>query len=172
MPAGPDVLGRYGGVVVVRCTARLLKLLAPIEVAEVPPATHDWYANLVWIDRRKCLLLVHADTLFPVFVVDVRKSDLAKLGDYVTATIATALTSAGFAADHLGPLHPDDVQVARTASRSVLGFMNDMAATAEYITTRDGGITRLDVLELNAFLLRTPYNRDGYVRPIDAVRAI
>ena len=76
--------------------------------------------------------------------------ELAKLGDYVTATIAAALTSAGFAADHLGPLHPGDVQVARTASRSVLGFMNDMAATAEYITARAGGITRVDVPELNA----------------------
>ena len=50
--------------------------------------------------------------------------------------------------------------------------MNDMAATAEYITARDGGITHLDVLELNALLLRTPYNRDGYVRPIDTLRAI
>lgn len=157
---------------VVRCTARLLKLLAPIEVADGPPATHDWYANLIWIDRRKCLLLVHAGTLFPVFVAGVRKSELAKLGDCGTASIAAALTSAGFAADHLGPLHPDDVQVARTASRSVLGFMNDMATTAQYIAARSGGITQLDVLVLDALLLRTPNNRDGYVRPIDAVRAI
>jgi hypothetical protein len=157
--------------VVVRCTARLLELRAPIQLAEVPPAPHDWSANLLGIDRRKCLLLVHADTLFSVFVVGVRKPELAKAGDYVTSTITAALTDAGFAADHLGPLDPGDVQVARTASRSILGFMNDMAASAEYIAARSGGIARLDVQEFNAFLLRTPYNRDGYVRPIDAVRA-
>ncbi len=64
---------------IVRCTARLLKLLAPGELADVPPAPDDWYANLIWIDRRKCLLVVHADTLFPIFVANVRKAQPAKL---------------------------------------------------------------------------------------------
>ncbi|MFN2615181.1 MAG: hypothetical protein ABR552_10255 [Actinomycetota bacterium] len=31
-----------------------------------------WYANLLWFDRRKCLLLTLAPTLFSVSVADVR----------------------------------------------------------------------------------------------------
>jgi hypothetical protein len=161
---------RYGGAVIVRCTARLLKLLARGEVADVPPAPDDWYANLVWIDRRKCLLVVHADTLFSLFVADVRKPQLVKFGRYVAGTVATALADEGLAPDCLGPLDPTQVQVARTASRSGLGVMNDMAAMSERLAERAGDVTLLDIEELNAFLRRTPYNRGGHFRPIDAAR--
>lgn len=155
---------------IVRCTARLLALLSPRELADVPASPDDWYANLVWIDRRKCLLLVHADTLFPIFVADVRKPQLSKFGHYVAGTVAAALADQGLAPDCLGPLDPLDVLVARTASRSILGFMNDMASMSERVAAQSGGIAHLDVNELNALLRRTPYNRDGHVRPIDAAR--
>ena len=154
---------------VVRCTARLLKLLAPVEVADAQPAPDDWYANLIWIDRRKTLLVVHADTLFSVFVADVRKPQLSKL-DYLAGTVATALADEDLAPDCLGPLDPARVQIARTASRSVLGFMNDMASMSEHVAAQSGGVAHLDVEELNAFLRRTPYNRGGYFRPVDAAR--
>ena len=155
---------------ILRCTARLLKLLAPNEWVELPPAPDDWYANLIWIDRRKCLLVVHADTLFPIFVADVRKPQLSNFGQYLAGTVATTLADEGLPADCLGPLDPSWVQVARTASRHVLGVMNDMASMSERITAQRGGLRALDVGELNAFLRRTPYKRVGYFRPIDAAR--
>jgi len=161
---------RYRGAVIVRCTTRLLKLLPPSELADAEPTPDDWYANLIWIDRRKCLLMVHADTLFPVFVADVRKPQLSKFADYLAGTVATALADEGLAADCLGPLDPAKVRVARTASRSVLGVMNDMASMSQRIAEQAGGISGLDVEDLNAFLRRTPYKRDGYFRPIDAAR--
>lgn len=157
-------------MVIVRCTARLLALLAPGEVAVVPSAADDWYANLIWIDRRKCLLVVHADTLFSVFAADVRKPQLAKLGHYLTGAVATALGDEGLAPDCLGPLEPTQVKVARTASRSVLGFMNDMASMSRHLAQQAGGVRHLDIGELNAFLRRTPFNRGGYIRPIDVAR--
>lgn len=155
---------------IVRCTERLLKLLAARELADVSPAPDDWYANLVWIDRRKCLLVVHAETLFSIFVADVRKPQLANFGHYFAGTVATALADERLPSDCLGPLDPAQLRVTRTASRSVLGFMNDMAAMSEHLAARAGGVTRIDVEEHNAFLRRTPYNRDGYFRPIDAAR--
>lgn len=155
---------------IVRCTARLLRLLAPGEVADVPSAPNDWYANLIWIDRRKCLLLVHANTLFPVFIADVRKPQLTRFSVYLAGTVVTALADEGLSPDSLGPLDPAHVQVARTASRSVLGFMSDMASTSQYLAERAGGINHLDTGELNAFLRRTPFNRGGYIRPIEAAR--
>lgn len=155
---------------VVRCTARLLKLLTTNELAELPPATNDWYANLIWIDRRKCLLVVHRDSLFAVFVADVRKPQLSDFGDYVAGAVTTAMAEEGLAADCLGPLDPAQVHVARTASRSILGVMNDMASMSRHIAEQGGGIVSLDVEGLNAFLRRTPYKREGYFRPIDAAR--
>lgn len=156
---------------IVRCTARLLKLLAPAEVSDVSPAPDDWYANLLWIDRRKCVLLVHADTLFPVFSADVRIPQLSNFGQWVAGTVATALADEGLPADCLGRLDPRQVQVARTASRHVLGVMNDMASMTDHIVQQRGGLRELDVHDHQAFLRSTPYRREGsFVRPIDAAR--
>ena len=42
-----------------------------ITLADLPPADEDWYANLLWLDRQKCLLFTHAATLFSVFLARV-----------------------------------------------------------------------------------------------------
>jgi hypothetical protein len=79
--------------VVLRCTVRLLDLLGKRDVTLVDdvPSDEDWYANLLWIDRRKCLLLTHSGTLFPLFAADVRKGDLRFLGPLVVDLVQTAL---------------------------------------------------------------------------------
>jgi hypothetical protein len=136
-----------------------------IDVIEPPPSDEDWYANILWLERRKCLLLTHAGTLFSVFVPDVRAAELRPLGPYLAATVATALRSEGLPADAFGRLDADDVRIAKTANRSVLGFMNDMGVHIAY----DGGLGLCDADAISRQLRRTPYNRGGYVYPIDLV---
>lgn len=138
-----------------------------VPVVELPASEQDWYANLLWQDRRKCLLLTHTGTLFSVFTADVRAADLRPLGAYLVATVEEALRSERLPADALGPLDPTNVRVSTTASRSVLGFMNDMAAHVGYAVDAAGGLSRLDVAAINRQLRRTPYNRDGHLYPID-----
>lgn len=138
-----------------------------VPVGELPASEQDWYANLLWQDRRKCLLLTHAGTPFSVLAADVRAADLRPLGPYLVTTVEEALRSERLPADALGPLDPTNVQVSTTASRSVLGFMNDMAAHIGYAVDAAGGLSRLDVAAINRQLRRTPYNRDGYLYPID-----
>jgi uncharacterized protein DUF6933 len=50
-----------------RCATKMLALLGvrPAALVEAAPTCVDWYLNLLWIERRKCLLLTHAGTLFP-----------------------------------------------------------------------------------------------------------
>jgi len=95
-------------VVILRCTTRVLALLGirPQALPEVPATDDDWYANLFWVERRKCLLLMHTSTLFPVLVADVSKRDLRDVGSWVTRTIATALASERLGPATLGPLDP------------------------------------------------------------------
>ncbi|WP_425572494.1 DUF6933 domain-containing protein [Mycolicibacterium poriferae] len=70
-----------------RCTARVLALLGVSEPAIGEACATDWYAHMVWIDRRKCLLVTHAGTLFSVFMPNVTAAGLApdrpagRLGD-------------------------------------------------------------------------------------------
>ena len=162
--------------VVLRCTAKLLNLLGAREkdLASLEPSDVDWYANLLWLDRRKCLLLAHAGTLFAVFVADVRKADLLPLGSLAVRLIQRELRVEGLPLDTFGDLDLNSVHLAKTASRKVLGYMNEIARHCEYATAESGGLLRCDVERLNCELRRHLHlsrEAPGYFIPIDLVRA-
>lgn len=159
---------------VLRCTKRVLDLIGvgPRGLVAANPTDDDWYANLFWIDRRKHLLLAHAGTLFPVFVADVRKTDLLPLGLVAVRLIRNELGMENLAPDALGELDPNSVRIAKTASRTVLGYMNETAKYCEHAIARHRGLEQCDIGSLNReirrelHLLRRP---PGYFVPIDLV---
>ena len=117
---------------IVRCTVKLRALLDHQRQHQADPgcSERDWYANLLVIERRKCLLVTHAGTLFSVFVPDVRVAQLRPLGPFLVARIADQLRAEGLAERALGALDAGGVTIAGTASgRSVPGCMNDLAFT-------------------------------------------
>ena len=138
-------------------------------LAEPPPTDDDWYVNLLWFDRQKCFLFTHAGTLFSVFVAGVRKADLRPIAPYVVRVVEAELRSENLPPDSLGQLDPDAVRLAKTASRSILGFMNDIAAHCRYQVADAGGLSRCDISLLNHRLRRTLHNRGGYAQPIELV---
>ena len=156
---------------ILRCTAKLLDLLdAPaLTLADACASDDDWYANLIWLDRRKSLVLMHSGTLFPVFLADVRKRDLQPIGPYVVESIAVALSQEHLPRSALGELDPNSVQLARTASRSVLGFMTEIALEARYQIEAAGSLDSTDTEALNKRLRRTLHNRNGYHQPLELV---
>jgi hypothetical protein len=155
---------------IVRCTAKARALLDARQLAEPEPSDDDWYVNLLWFDRRKCLLLAHVGTLFPVFVPDVRKADLTPVDLWLGNVVRRALGAEGLPGHVLGDLSAP-VELAKTVSRQMLGFMNEMARFAEYAIADAGGLARCDVEELNREQRRMLHNRDGdYVRPIELAR--
>ena len=92
-------------------------------MATVEHTDEDWYANLLWLERQKCLLLAHAETLFSVFVPGVHKADLVPIGASAVARIHNELRGESLPLDRFGVLDPGSVVLAKTASRSVLGYM-------------------------------------------------
>jgi hypothetical protein len=157
--------------VVVRCTKKILDLLGgrKLTLSEPPPSDDDWYLNLVWIERQKCLLLTHTGTLFTVFRVGVQVADLRPLGHYLVDAIEAELRAEGLPADTLSELDRDDVRLAKTANRSTLGFMTEMAFELGWIITDKGGLRRADINHLNHALRRMLWNRGDYVRSIELV---
>ena len=154
---------------VVRCTKKMLDLLGgrSLTLSELPPTDGDWYLNLLWIDRQKCLLLTHAGTLFSVFRAGVRSPDLRPLGTYLVEAIETELRAESLPTDTFSELEPESVRLAKTASRSTLGFMNEMAFELRYFIADAGGLGRCDIDVFNHRLRRTLRNRGEYVRPIE-----
>jgi len=153
--------------VIVRCTQKLLAVIRPGRLADSPPDGEDWYANLLWFSGRKCLLLTHAVTLFTVFEPDVRAADLRDTGRQVTGLIRRELAREQLPEDTFGSLDPDEVIVARTADRSVLGCMNDMAFLCEISIDRCGGLAVTDIGELNQALRRNINRPRGYTPPVE-----
>ncbi|MDQ6747726.1 MAG: hypothetical protein M3010_06440 [Candidatus Dormibacteraeota bacterium] len=161
---------------ILRCTGKLLTLLGrrPVTLPTPAPSDDDWYANLMWLDRRKCLLLVHAGTLFPVFGADVRKAAITPIGDAIVRLVHTELVEEGLPPDTFGELDQGAVILARTASRVVLGHMNEMATYCEYFVRDAGGLGQCDIGSLNRGLRRELHltrQPPGHLVPIDAVHA-
>lgn len=157
---------------IVRCTKRLRDALHIRDTALVgaAPSDEDWYANLVWFDRRKCLLLVHAGTLFPIFLADVRVPDLRPVGPRIVRIVEDALLEEGLPAEVFGRLDPNEVRLAKTASRHVLGVMNEMAFECGWQIDRAGGLWNVNIDDLNHHLRRSLHTKDGnYQVPLKLV---
>lgn len=162
------------GGVVLRCTAKMLTLLGarPRDLVTIEPSDEDWYANLLWLDGRKCLLLAHAGTLFSVFVPDIRKTDLVPIGPSVVGFIHTELEAESLPLDRFGILDSRYITLAKTESRIVLGYMNEMARFCEYAVDDAGGLARCHSQELNRALRRELHlsrRPPGYFVPIELV---
>lgn len=157
---------------VLRCTAKALDLLGvrKMSLVELPPSDDDWYLNLLWFDRRKCLLLTHAGTVFSIFIPDVRKAELAPIGPYVIDAVVGALRAEGLPVDALGELDLHDALLAKSASRQVLGFMNDVASHISSAVHGQSNVREVDAVALNAQLQRTLHDHEGrYATPLDLV---
>lgn len=159
--------------VIVRCTAKLRALLGlqvqpPVE--DPGSSSSDWYANLLHIERRKCLLVTHAGTLFSVFCPDVRAAQLRPLGPFLVLRIIGELDAEGLSERALGELDPGGVTIAQTTSgRSVLGCMNDLALTCRLAAQDAGGLGALDLAGLHHVLQRHIYAAWDYVPAIDLI---
>jgi hypothetical protein len=158
---------------VIRCTSKLLKLMARSPVTNrMEPAADDWYANLLWLDGRKCLLIAHAATLFSVFEPDVTKASLTHFGPWLLRLIERELAAEDMSPTTFGPLQASSVMIGRTCNRSVLGSMTDMRYQIERAVQQSGGLTPLDLPGLNRSLRRIPFSAIKYDRPIDRARAL
>jgi hypothetical protein len=156
--------------VVLRCTKKLLDVVRPAQVSVPEADEDDWYANLLVLDRRKCLLLTQAATLFSVFEPDVRAGQLRSIGELVSALVERELREEQLPPDTFGDMRGQELVVAKTADRSVLGCMNDMAFLTEVAVGESGGLASLDVRALNRRLRRNINSARDYQRPIDLIR--
>lgn len=159
----------YDRLVILRCTKKLLAVLGAGRAAGPGPTpdAEDWYANLLWFDRRTCLLLTHAATLFSIFETNVRAVDLRATHRLVTELAERELRREGLPPATFGNLRSQELILAKTADRSVLGCMNDMAFLCEVAISDAGGLAHFDLGELNYALHRNINSSRGYRPPVE-----
>jgi hypothetical protein len=88
------------------------------------------------------------------------------------ALIHNELRAENLPLDRFALLDPGSVELAKTASRTVLGYMNEMARFCEYAVAESGGLAGSDVQQMNRELrreLRLSRKSPGYFVPIELV---
>ena len=147
----------------IRCTQ---KLLAEVPGSFIDPSAtgESWHANLLRIERRKCVLFTHDATLYSVFVPGLTKPDFEGLGEVFGQRLFKALLWDEFPQTQIERMLDDcrSVRFTRSNNRSVLGSMNDLRFQIEVHVAHDGGLANTDLAGLHHKLNRTPMGAVGY----------
>lgn len=96
----------------------------------------------------------------------MRAADLRATGRLLTHLMGREVLSEGLPSRTFADLEPEKVILAKTADRSVLGCMNDMAFLREKAISGSGGLSCTDVVTLNRSLRRNINSARGYQPPI------
>ena len=88
-----------------------------------------WHANLIYVNRKKCVLFVNDKTLYNFVVINLSRAKIKELDSIFVQYLFLNLFQEGFSEELVKRLTQeyDTVQFSKTDSKSTLGAMNDLA---------------------------------------------
>jgi hypothetical protein len=163
----------------IRCTQKLLKEmgLKKSDLAESEPVFSflgSWHANLLHIDRRKCVLFVNDKTLFNFIAPDVTRAQIKELRKLFYGYLSCVLSSEGVSDADKEKIMEEyrEINYSGTSSKSVLGSMNDLAFHYKYHILSEGGNYGANIPRIIHKLNHMPMGAIGYKYAIDALKAM
>jgi hypothetical protein len=161
------------------CTRKLLKEMgvSPTAASRVPPDESKWgpwYANLLFVDRRKCVLFVHAKTLASFLVGDLSRAEMRKMGEVFRNGWGRYLLQEDFPAPLVETLLSEykELTPATAHDKTVLGSMNDLAAHYKYEIPVMGSLKPEALVGTIRELNRMPMGAVKYALAIEELRAL
>ncbi len=162
------------------CTQKLLKELGnpPLQTPAYEPDTQclgNWYANLLRIDRRKCILFTNEKTLYSFLIPKVKKENLTNIIDEFLFHLNMNLQAEGFPLEVINRVMTEYTEMgfAKTASKTVLGAMTQLAFEAEYlIIQRYEGIEKTRILAVNKDINRSLMRGSRHLYPIEMLQEL
>ena len=159
----------------IRCTKKLQKELGlkTNDLVEQEPATGllgSWHANLILIDRRKCVLFVNDKTLFNFIIPGVKKAELVKVEDHFRNYLQCILADEGFSNQVINEY--DSIGFANTNNKSVMGSMNDLAFNYTISIQQNGGVNNCMLPQIIHRLNCMPMKALGYGYAIEALQRL
>jgi len=115
-------------------------------------------ANLLILDRHKCVLFTIGHTSYSFLVAGLKKSDFQILDEVSRQNLFRNLMRDGFSQEAIEKVLDEIGEIAftGTCSRSVLGTMNDMSSIIKWTVQDEGGLLNVDIVEMNLKLNRIP----------------
>jgi hypothetical protein len=157
----------------IRCTTTLLNQLGTKPtILPAQPSLSDWHANLLRVDRKKCVLFTNDQTLYSFLIHMVKKPLPAGFGELFRLGLLKGLKSDGL--DNPQVRHmlgsQDSIMIAKTNSRSILGSMNELAFQIKYLVYAMGGLDIANLSEINRQLNHIPMSAIKYNVGLEELR--
>ena len=161
---------------ILQCTKKLLTELKykTSESMQFENILSNWHANLLRIDRRKCVLFTHDITLYSFFVPGLKKNHFERFREIFGQNLFKNLVDENFSQKHIEIFLDDikEINIGKTGNRSVLGSMNDLAFQLKYQIADMGGLDSININKLNYDLNRIPMSAIEEIYSIHELRKI
>ena len=161
---------------ILRCTKKLLTELKtkPSEGTTSSNEMGSWHANLLRVDRRKCILFTHDATLYSFLVPGLKKPQFKNIREVFGQNLFKNLLWENFPQNQIEIVLDEhrEIIIAKTNNRSVLGSMNDLAFQLKYRIGAMGGLVNVDLAEFNHELNRIPMSAIKETYSIDELRKL
>ena len=145
---------------ILRCTQKLLSELKlnPSDTLQPGDELGSWHANLLRIDRRKCVIFTHDTTLYTFFISGLVKSHFKNFHEVFRQNLFKSLIAENLPQKQIELFLDDirEIEISKTNNRSVLGSMNDLTFQLKYQIADEGGLLNTDITKLNHDLNRIP----------------
>lgn len=159
----------------IRCTQKLLKKLKikPVAAAEAESGRlGGWHANLIIIERKKCVLFTSDTTLYSFFAPGLKKRDFERFSEIFRHNLIVSLKNEGFSQMEIEKALREyqHIEFAATNNRSVLGSMNDLVFHLKYWIDSAGGLKVVNLDDLNKRLNRIIMGAVKYANGIEMLK--
>ncbi len=117
------------------------------------PAIFQWHANIISIYNRKCLLLMNNETGLNLTLFDLREQQFEHLDSVIKGSLRQLLQALEVDQAIIDQMEQQSSQIVytKTASRQILGMMNEMKSMVE-AKTEDQSYDEIDAVEINKFM--------------------
>jgi hypothetical protein len=107
----------------------------------------DWYAHLLRIDWKQCVIFTSERTLLTFLAVGLNRDAIRDYASLFQDGLRQLLESEGFAPGDVDRVLDEyqELALAPTTDRSVLGSLNDLARMAAVHIQHDGGLRSCDL---------------------------
>lgn len=155
----------------IHCTQKLLAEI-PDRLIDPSVSGESWHANLLLIDRRKCVLFTHDATLYSVLVPGLKKAEFDCLDEIFGQRLFKALLWEEFTQAQIERMLDAcrEIRFTRSDNRSVLGSMSDMRFHIGWYVKDSGGLVRADPSQLHRWLNRIPFSAIGGRYAVERLR--
>jgi len=162
-----------------RCTGKVIKTLGLktndlSEITESDTILGNWYINEFSLDRRKWFIFMNENSLLSFVIFGIKKSNLVSFPEPFIKGFDQLLCLEGFDAQSLVKALTgyDEIQYTKTASKSVLGNLNNITNMYKHIIRMKGGLQHTDIGEVIFRVNRMPQRNLDWKCSIEVVNEL